>query len=409
MSGLIVLTLLQGIGPAPADPVLVWNEEALQAIRIENTPPPLAARNLAMVHAAVYDAVNAVARTHTTFLVNVRPPAETSMETAAAVAAHRVLIALYPNQAKRFNAALRRSLLEVPDGPAKDEGVALGQFVAEQVLEWRAKDGSTRKVTPELIDAPGAWKPTLPSFQAALLPQWPTVTPFALPEMKQFRPAEPPALTSAAYTASYREVKSLGSIDSAARTAEQTEIARFWADGAGTVTPPGHWNRIAQGVARTRGLTMTQNARLFALLNLTMADCAIACWDCKYRFSVWRPIHGIREGDRDGNPDTDADVSWKPLLDTPPFPSYTSGHSSFSGGAASVLESVMGSDRVRFNSTSDGLPDVTRTYTSFSSAAAEAGKSRIYGGIHWEFDNSAGLDAGRKIGQFVSQHWLLPR
>lgn len=409
MYSVILLALVQDAGPVLADPVLVWNEETLQAIRAEKTPPPIAARNLAMVHAAIYDAVNAVARTHTAFLVNARPPADTSMEAAAAVAAHRVLIALYPGQAKRLNAVLRSSLLEVPDGPARDEGVALGKFVAEQMLEWRSKDGSSNKVTPDLIDAPGAWKPTPPGYRAALLPQWPGVTAFTLPALKPFQPAPPPALTSALYTASYREVKSLGAATSIARTAEQTEIARFWADDAGTVTPPGHWNRIAQGVARARGTATIENARVFALLNLAMADCAIACWDCKYRFNLWRPVHGIREGDRDGNPDTEAEADWKPLLNTPPFPSYTSGHSSFSGCAATVLASAFGSDRIRFSTTSDELPEVTRTFTSFSSAAAEAGKSRIYGGIHWEFDNTSGLEAGRKIGQFVSQHWLLPR
>jgi hypothetical protein len=408
MYSAILLALLGDAGPRPADPILDWNEVTLETIRAEKTPPPMAARNLAMVHAAIYDAVNSIARTHTSFLVNAHPPAEISVETAAAVAAHRVLLGLYPKQAKRFDAALRRSLLDLPDGPDKDEGMSLGKFVAEQMLEWRSKDGSSRKVTVEQVEAPGAWKPTPPNYQAALLPQWPSVVPFTLPDLKRFRPAPPPALTSAEYTASYREVKSLGSFESSARTADQTEIAKFWADGAGTVTPPGHWNRIAQNVARSRRTTLTENARLFALLNLGMADCGIACWDCKYRFNLWRPVHAIREGDRDGNPDTEADANWKPLLETPPFPTYTSGHSSFSGCAATVLASVFG-DKQGFSSTSDGLPGVTRSFTSFSSAAAEAGKSRIYGGIHWEFDNSAGLDSGRKIGQFITTHWLLPR
>jgi hypothetical protein len=232
---------------------------------------------------------------------------------------------------------------------------------------------------------------------------------FAMKRGDQFRPHDPPALTSAEYTASFREVRELGGERSAKRTAEQTEIARFWADGEGTVTPPGHWNRIAQTAARSRGASVAENARLFALLNLALADAAVVAWDCKYQFNVWRPIDGIREGDRDSNPDTDADRDWTPLLETPPFPSYTSGHSTFSGAAATVLAEFFGGDAFRFRSTTEGLPDVTRSYDGFWAAAAEAGKSRIYGGIHWEFDNAEGLASGRELGRYVARNFLTPR
>jgi hypothetical protein len=154
---------------------------------------------------------------------------------------------------------------------------------------------------------------------------------------------------------------------------------------------------------------MVEKARLFALLSFAMADAAIACWECKFRFSVWRPVHAIREADRDDNPDTQPDRDWKPLIDTPPFPAYTSGHSSFSGAAAAALAEVMGTDRVRFTTTSDALPGVRRSFSGFRAAAEEAGMSRIYGGIHWQFDNTMGLEAGRNIGRFVARHWLVPR
>ena len=175
-------------------------------------------------------------------------------------------------------------------------------------------------------------------------------------------------------------------------------MARFWADGEGTVTPPGHWNRIARSVAAEKKLELAERARLFALLNVAMADASIVCWDCKYRFDFWRPVTAIRE----------VDPTWVPLLPTPPFPAYTSGHSSFSGAAAAALVSFFGTDRVRFSSTSDGLPDVTRSFDSFSAAAEEAGASRIYGGIHWAFDNTDGLACGREIGEDVARRHFLP-
>ncbi len=208
----------------------------------------------------------------------------------------------------------------------------------------------------------------------------------------------PPALNSAAYTAAFREVKALGGRQGSRRTEDQTQIALFWADIAGTATPPGHWNEIAQTVARQRGITLAENARLFALLNMSLADAGVYCWIIKFNYGFWRPITAIQRADEDGNPDTDADASWEPLIETPPFPSYTSGHSTFSGAAAAVLASFFGTDRVRFTSNSDGLPGVTRTFDGFWAAAEEAGMSRIYGGIHWQFDNTDGLTAGRETG-----------
>src|SRR5207245_9519009 len=209
--------------------------------------------------------------------------------------------------------------------------------------------------------------------------------PFAI-EQGRIHPKDPPRLTDPAYTAAFKEVKQLGSAGSKTRTKEQTQIAHFWADGPGTCTPPGHWNQIAQTVARQRGTTMAENARIFALLNLALADAGILCWDCKYKLAFWRPVTGIQNADQHANPDTDADRSWTPLLTTPPFPSYTSGHSSFSGAAAAVLADFFG-DKVGFETTSEDLPGVKRTFTSFWAAAQEAGQSRIYGGIHWQFDN----------------------
>ena len=382
----------------PVDPVVRWNEVTLAAVRADRTPPPVAARNLAVVHVAVYDAVALVEGGYQPLAPHRAARPGTDPAAAIAAAAHRALAALYPRRVADLDAALDAALGEVPDGPAKARGVELGQAVAVDVLRWRAADGkaaSRSEYRPGTRE--GRWRPT--DDRPPLLPGWGNVEFFALRDAADFRPPEPPAIDTEAYRADARAVRAVGSRDSATRTRDQTEIAHFWADGDGTVTPPGHWNRIAQSVAGGRRLTVAETARLFALLNVAMADAGLVCWDCKYRFDVWRPVTALRE----------EEPGWTPLLTTPPFPSYTSGHSSFSGAAAAALASFFGTDEVRFSSTSDGLPGVTRSFTSFSAAAEEAGASRIYGGIHWQFDNAAGLKCGRGVAEFVARHHFRPR
>jgi PAP2 superfamily len=415
MHSIILATVLHTAIALPAqsappreDLVLLWNETTLRAIRTAKTPPPAAARHLAMVHAAIYDSVNSVTRTHMAYRAQPAAAAGTSPEAAAAVAAHCVLATLYPKQMKQFDRVLDASLAPITEGAGKEAGITLGRTVAEGMLAWRRQDGSTRKETYTLAHVPSLWQPTPPRYQAALLPRWRSVMPFAIQGTRQFNPRPTPPLKSREYTASFLEVKAVGRVDSRTRTREQTEIAYFWEDGVGTVTPPGHWNRIAQGVSRSYRLNLAENARLFALLNLSLADAAILCWECKYRFGFWRPVQAIPEADQDGNPDTTPDRDWMPLLPTPPFPTYSSGHSTFSGTGAAVLASFFGTDRVSFSSTSEGLPGVARSFNGFWTAAEEAGMSRIYGGIHWQFDNQEGLQAGKALGNYVSRHFLLP-
>jgi membrane-associated phospholipid phosphatase len=401
------------LAPAqPADVVLTWNEETLQTVRDARTPPPLAARHLALVHIALYDAVAAVRRTHRPYAVEAVPVPGTSEEAAAAAAAARVLEAVAPDRAEHIRAALGRSLAAVPDGPGKDRGLDLGNFVAGRVLALRAADGAdARAPAPpqRLADQPGLWRPTPPDYRPPLAPHWPRVACFAMRRGDQFRSPPPPGLDGAAYALDLAEVRRLGAVNSVLRSREQTEIARFWEDGPGTVTPPGHWNRIAQAVARGRGLNTADSARLFALLNVALADAGIACWDAKYHYRLWRPVHAIREADRAVTPGAEADPDWLPLLPTPPFPSYPSGHSTFSGAAAAVLAAFFGGDAVAFVTTSERLPGVEHAFAGFWAAAEEAGRSRIYGGIHYEFDNSAGLASGRSLGEYVSRNFLLPR
>ncbi len=422
MSALTLLLSAAGMAlaqaPVPGEPplasarpdlVLKWNEVALASIRAERTPPPLAARNLAILHIAIYDAVNTIERTHQPLLVSAVPQGPSDPEAAAAGAAHRALVALYPKQREQLDAILVRCLSELPGGAARDGGAELGRFVADRVLTWRRQDVAANLGRYQVRSGIGLWQPTPPAFQAPLLPDWGNVEPFVIKPGTQVRPPGPPPLASAAYAAAFNEVKALGGKQSRERTEEQTQIAHFWADNAGTSTPPGHWNLIAQDVARQQGTSLTENARLFALLNISLADAGILCWVIKFSYDFWRPVTAIQQADADNNPDTAPDPDWLPLLDTPPFPSYTSGHSTFSGAAAAVLATVFARDDIRFSSTSEGLPGVRRSYSGFWAAAEEAGMSRIYGGIHYQFDNTDGLAVGRALGQYVTRHHGQPR
>jgi membrane-associated phospholipid phosphatase len=389
-----------------SDVVLDWNATLLKAVQVDKTAPPLAAHNMAMVHAAVYDAVNDITRTHSIYHADVPAPEGASPEAAAAEAAYSILVNLYPQQKATFDTALETSLAAIPDGKAEDDGIAVGQQVADKILAWRSHDGGNTPVEYVPGKQPGEWQPTAPAYQSALLPQWKSVTCFAMTSGSQFRPDGSLALDSAEYAADLNQVKELGRSDSTTRTPEQTEIANFWADGAGTYTPPGHWNQIAEEVSLQQGNSLEENARLFALLNIALADAGIVAWDAKYADNFWRPITAIQQADKDNNPLTSADPTWTPLLTTPPFPEYVSGHSTFSGAAATILTDFFG-EQVSFTTTSIGLPEVERSFGSFSAAAQEAGISRIYGGIHFNSANQDGLAAGQALGDYVFGNFLV--
>lgn len=391
-----------------ADVITDWNNVALQVVRTDKTNPPAASRALAMLHAAMFDAVNSTDLTYSAYHSYQTAVPGSSAEAAAAAAARDVLVQLYPAHTADFDAALAGSIAGIPNGAAKTNGLALGHSTATDIVAWRANDNSALVMPYTPSNDTGKWRPTPPGNLPGLLPNWPYVTPFALASGSQFRGSGPPDLTTAEYAASYIETKDYGRFDSAFRNAYQTETAFFWADGAGTVTPPGHWNQIAQVVAQSQGNTLLQNARLFALLNISMADAAIAAWDNKYAYNLWRPITAIQLGDTDGNPLTAADVTWTPLLTTPNFPEHTSGHSTFSGAAAGILADFYGTNDIAFTVGSEATPGVFRTYTSFSEAADEAGKSRIYGGIHFEFSDLPAIATGEQIANFAFANNLQP-
>src|SRR5439155_11504195 len=393
--------------PAPAaassvNPVVQWNRTLLEIVRTPGMQPVTVhpTRSFAILHAAIYDAVNAIDRTRTPYLVQVRrAPRATSQDAAAAAAAHDVLVALYPSLRARLDEQLQQSLAQVPDGAHKTAGVRIGQTVADRILALRSSDRADVQPIPYVFGAaPGDYQSTPPNFPAQ--PQfthWSRVAPFTLERASQFRPGPPPALTGDAYGAAFNQVKSLGIANSTAATADQALTGRFW-NGA----IQNYWNEITQTVAMERNLTTAQSARLFALLNLTFADGVIAFYDAKYVYNFWRPVTAIRAADTDNNPETLADPNWLPQsTNTAPDPSYPGAHAVISAAGASVLISFFDSDHFDLTVTSEVLAGVTRSFTRLSAAEEEATLSRIFAGQHFRSDLTAGQRLGRNVADFV--------
>ncbi|MEJ6579837.1 MAG: vanadium-dependent haloperoxidase [Akkermansiaceae bacterium] len=276
------------------------------------------------------------------------------------------------------------------------------------MLAFREDDGSDFPSGYTHTTDPGKWRPTLPGFSSAAFPQWGQLESFALPRNDLFRPQPPPVLSSSAYALELRWVKEIGGSDSTLRTADESEIANFWADGGATENPPGHWLDIAGDVSDQQSLGMQDRARLFALISLATADAAIVAWDAKYVYDLWRPITAIREADTDENASTTSDPTWLPYISTPPFPEYVSGHSTFSRSATTVMAAFFGTDEIPFTTGSDALPEVLRSYPGFSAAADEAGVSRIYVGIHFASGTIAGQSSAFGLGTLVANNFLAP-
>jgi hypothetical protein len=392
---------------SPADVIVDWNNVLQEAIRVDAMNPLRSTRVLAMTHTAMFDAVNSIDDTHFPYLVNLNVPSTTSREAAAAQAAHDVLLSVFPAQQATFATALGNSLSGIPAGPAKTDGIALGTSVAGSVIAARANDGSAT-VTPYTPGTlPGQWRPTPPGNAAALSPNWPAVTPWCIPSGSHYQdPVGPPALASVEYANAVNEVKDIGATNSTTRTVDQTNAARFWASGGGASNPTGHFNRIAQTVAAAEGNTLSENARLFALLNLAQADSLIVTWDNKFHSNFWRPISAIQLADQDGNDATQADTNWTPLLTTPPYPSHSSGLSSVAGATGEILAQFYGTDNISFSTTSPGMGD--RMFTHFSDMSQEAANSRLWGGIHFDFENDRGRGDGIAVSQFVYANELQP-
>ena len=392
------------------NPVLQWNRALLVIVRTPGAQPATIhpTRSFAIMHAAIYDAVNAIDKTHKSYFVNLRGVSQSaSQDAAAAAAAHEVLVGLYPQFQAMLDAELQQSLAQIPDGAHKADGIILGQIAADGILALRSNDGSNAPPIPYVFgSAPGDYQSTPPNFpQQPQFTHWSHVTPFALERADQFRPGPPPDLTSERYATVFNQVKSLGIANSTAATADQALTGRFW-NGA----IQNYWNEITQTVAMERNLTTAQSARLFALLNLTFADGVIAFYDAKYVYNFWRPVTAIRAADTDNNPETLADPNWLPQsTNTAPDPSYPGAHAVISAAGASVLISFFDSDHFDLTVTSEVLAGVTRSFTRLSAAEEEATLSRIFAGQHFRSDLTTGQRLGRNVADFVVDNFLTLR
>lgn len=388
--------------------VIEWNKTLLTIVRTPGAQPATihSTRNFAMLHVAMYDAVNNVAAAFSPYLVRLPNEPHPASEAAAAdQAAHDVLLALYPDFQSELDAQLQEDLAQINDGQDKTNGIAIGAAVAAQVVAFRANDGSN---VPQPVfkpgNAPGDYQLTPPNFAAADFTQWPGVTLFALARADEFLPPPPPSLKSEEYVDAFDEVKRLGIITSTTRTPEETVIGKFW---NGNIQD--FWNEIAQTAAVGHHLSLLQSARLFALLNISVADATISFFDAKYTYNFWRPVTAIRLAAEDNDPRTQPDPNWLPLpTKTTPDPSYPAAHSTISFAGAGILRAFFG-DRFSFDVTSESLAGVTRHFDSFSAAAEEAGLSRIFAGQHFRTDHNAGKILGEQVSESVVDTMLLPR
>jgi PAP2 superfamily len=386
--------------------VVQWNRNLLAIIRTPGAQPGTihSTRSFAIMHAAIYDAVNSIDGTHYAYLVQVQGVSpDASQEAAAASAAHEVLGNLYPKFQATFDTELQQSLAAIPDGPSKNQGIGIGQIVADQILALRSNDGSNAQPGPFVFgNAPGDYQKTPPNLPNPQFTLWSQVTPFALQQASQFRPGPPPDLASSTYTADFNEIKSLGIAHSTTATTDQALVGRFW-NGA----IQNYWNEITQTATLANNLTTAGSARLFALLNLSLADGVIAFYDAKYTYNRWRPVTAIRAADTDNNPDTAADPNWLPEVEnTAPDPTYPGAHAVISVAGATILSSFFGSDQFTLNVTSEVLAGVQRSFTTFSAAAQEALLSRIYAGQHVRTDETVGQQLGTDVANFVVSNFL---
>lgn len=396
----------QGLALIPNDVVLQWNEHTMAALTTHDgyQDPVMASRTLSMVHLAMHDAVNATAyRFYRSYAFD-RRDLRAHPVAAAAAAAERVLVRLFPAQESELQAKLEQSLAAVRDGKAEQRGVRLGAQVADLVFEQREGDGSNESANYTPGNEPGDYQFTTPDL--IYRPGWQNVTPFGLERADQFRPEPPPRLDSPEYALAYEEVRTKGDADHHTRTADETAYAQFWYEFSEL-----GWNRVARVIAEQEGLGLAASARLFALVHVAMADSYIAGWDAKFFYDRWRPVTAIQRGDTDGNPATAPDASFASFLPTPPVQDYPSTHATLGAAAAEVLTRFFGhrGKYIGFSMTSSTAaePNVeVRSFKSFRQAAQENADSRVMAGIHFRFATQAGMTLGAEIGAYVFENSL---
>ena len=386
--------------------VIEWNQ--ILQTTIPSTAGLQSPRYFSMLHVAMFDAINSIERGYSPYRVRVRASHGASAEAAAAQAAHDVLSTLFPANVAVYDAALAARLESIPPGLAA-QGVRVGRKVAEAILEWRQNDGWTA-APPAYVLPPftGLWQPTPPANAPAAFTQYPKVTPFALFSATQFLHDLPPTLTSARYATDFNEVKTIGSATSITRTAEQTLLARLF---AGVVTPTTLfqlWNNVARDAADSKGLSLLDTARLFVHLNVSINDGLQTAHGGKFIYAYWRPVTAIRRADEDMNAATDPDTAWTPLIGTPAYPSYPGNMACVGASAATALALTLDTNDVPFTAVWRNLsgPDYVRDYAGFWQLAVDQASSRIYGGIHYRFDNEASQIQCPKIATFIFENYM---
>ena len=406
---LLLLSVLWSPGAtradAATDPVLAWN--AIMQTTVATSNAFLQVRSATIMHLAMFEAVNAIVGRYTPYLGTIKARPGASPDAAAIAAAHRTLVSLHPTSMVSLDAARNTALAAIADGAAKDDGIAVGLAAADAMLALRASDGAAEAGVPEYMPrtGPGYWQPTPPTLARALFPSWGKVTTFGIRHGAQFRAEPPPALHTGKYARDYREVEAVGSATSTDRPADKTDLARFF----GGNLPLYVFNETARQASLAQGKTLAENARSFALLNMAVTDGLISSMESKFYYEIWRPVTAIRAGDTDGNRHTAPDPAWSSLVNTPPYPSYPSNYASAAVAAREVLEKVYGK-RGHVITLASGNPavNVTLHYTTFAQLAEDVNDARVYGGIHFRFDQDAGSRMGRQVGSYILRNQLRP-
>jgi hypothetical protein len=400
----MVGVLLFGAGNAKADPVSDWN--AVMLATVGGQSPFAQARYAAITHLAVFEAVNAITGDYEPYLGTVTASPWASAEAAAVAAAYRVLATYFPASLTTLDAARASSLGSIPNGSAKDAGIAVGEAAANAMITLRADDGSAPPefyVPPSFT--PGEWQvtPSCPAAGGTLL-QWRNVTPFGLAQADQFRSEPPPALTSSRYARAFNEVKTVGAMNSTERPQDRSDVAQLYA----AIAAPAVWNIVTSQILTVRHASLSEQARVFALVNMAVSDAGVAVFDTKYHYVFWRPETAIHFADIDGNPRTDADTSFVPFITTPCFPSYPSAHGTLSNAAREVLDRLYG-DRHPSIIISSPTLGITLSYRTLREITDDIADARVYGGIHFRFDQDEGAEQGRRVGEYIYRHFIGPR
>jgi PAP2 superfamily protein len=403
-NGLVIAAAISLAPPAAANVITDWDAKAVVAVTpmasLGGTSPYMAQRMMAMVHAAMFDAVNSIERRYRPYLIQLPAESTTSKEAAAASAAAAVLAIIDEKTAGEMKTALANYLAAFPDGAAKSDGIKLGGSIAASIIAARIHDGSDGPDAYRPRTSPGIYIPTTITISS----MWPDMTPFAIASPSQFRPRPPVSLESKEWATDYNEIKDYGGQSSAKRSAQQTEVARFW-----LVGPPVAYHPFIRELIIAKQMNVLDSARFMALIAVGLNDAIMAVLDAKYHYNFWRPITAIRNGDIDGNPATDREATWQPIAITPMHPEYPCSHCSQSGAIAAIVKAVFGTaDVPEIAMTSPTAPGVVRRWTNMAVFADEVADARIWAGFHYRFSARVGTEMGYQVGDYVAKNILQP-